>query len=130
LDGVAFRVGQSLIVNTAAPNRDRVALLTGLQPHRVPSQVNRLAFREGFWTIAHALRAAGYETAAIGKMHFFPPHADHGFETMRLCEHPRVFKPTGSTWLKRMLSGAPTQRVERDVHPQPSWSDPGAGISE
>jgi len=71
----------------------RVALLTGLQPHRVPSQVNRLALREGFWTIAHALRAAGYETAAIGKMHFFPPHADHGFETMRLCEHPRVFKP-------------------------------------
>ncbi len=33
------------------------------------------------------LAAAGYETAAIGKMHFAPLHAEHGFETMRLCEH-------------------------------------------
>jgi arylsulfatase len=65
----------------------RVALLTGLQPHRVPTQVTRFALREGFWTIARGLAAAGYETALIGKMHFAPIHADHGFETMRLCEH-------------------------------------------
>ena len=65
----------------------RVALLTGLQPHRVPTQENRFALREGFWTVAHELRRAGYETALIGKMHFAPVHARHGFETMRLCEH-------------------------------------------
>lgn len=65
----------------------RTALLTGLQPHRVPTQENGLALKEGFWTVAHALRAAGYETALIGKMHFAPVHATHGFETMRMCEH-------------------------------------------
>jgi choline-sulfatase len=65
----------------------RVSLLTGLQPHRVPTQENRFALREGFWTLARELAAAGYETAAIGKMHFSPVHADHGFETLRLCEH-------------------------------------------
>jgi len=65
----------------------RTALLTGLHPHRLPTQINRFALREGFWTIARALRDAGYETALIGKMHFVPVHADHGFETMRLCEH-------------------------------------------
>lgn len=65
----------------------RSALLTGLQPHRLPSQENGMALREGFWTVAHALRKAGYETALIGKMHFAPVHAEHGFETMRLCEH-------------------------------------------
>jgi arylsulfatase A-like enzyme len=65
----------------------RVALLTGLQPHRVPTQENGITLREGFWTVAHALRRAGYETALIGKMHFSPVHARHGFETMRLCEH-------------------------------------------
>jgi choline-sulfatase len=65
----------------------RSALLTGLAPHRLPTQENGSALREGFWTVAHALRAAGYETALFGKMHFAPVHADHGFETMRLCEH-------------------------------------------
>jgi len=65
----------------------RAALLTGLQPHRLPTQENGHALREGFWTVAHELRRAGYETALIGKMHFAPVHARHGFETMRLCEH-------------------------------------------
>jgi arylsulfatase len=65
----------------------RVSLLTGLQNHRVPTQRNRYALREGFWTVAHALRNAGYETALIGKAHFAPIHAQHGFDTVRLCEH-------------------------------------------
>lgn len=65
----------------------RTALLTGLQPHRLPTQENGSALREGVWTVAHELRRAGYETALIGKMHFAPVHARHGFETMRLCEH-------------------------------------------
>lgn len=73
----------------------RVSLLTGLQHHRVPIQVNRFALREGFWTVAHALRQAGYQTALIGKMHFAPIHAQHGFDVMRLCEHltPNDFRP-------------------------------------
>jgi arylsulfatase A-like enzyme len=65
----------------------RTSLLTGLHNHRVPTQVNRFALREGFWTIARALKHAGYETALIGKGHFAPIHAEHGFDTMRLCEH-------------------------------------------
>jgi arylsulfatase len=65
----------------------RVALMTGLEPHRVPTQENQFALQEGFWTIAHELREAGYETALIGKAHFAPVHAHHGFETLRLCEH-------------------------------------------
>jgi choline-sulfatase len=65
----------------------RVALMTGLEPHRVPTQENPWALREGFWTVAHALRNAGYQTALVGKAHFAPVHAEHGFETLRLCEH-------------------------------------------
>jgi arylsulfatase A-like enzyme len=65
----------------------RVSLLTGLHNHRVPTQLNRYALREGFWTVAHALRQVGYETVLIGKMHFAPIRAQHGFERMRLCEH-------------------------------------------
>jgi choline-sulfatase len=65
----------------------RVALMTGIEPHRVPHQENEWALREGFWTVAHELRRAGYETALIGKAHFAPVHAQHGFDTLRLCEH-------------------------------------------
>ncbi len=65
----------------------RVALLTGIEPHRVPTQENPWALREGFWTVARELRRAGYQTALIGKAHFAPVHAQHGFETLRLCEH-------------------------------------------
>jgi arylsulfatase len=65
----------------------RTALLTGLHPHRLPTQDNGFALREGTWTVAHALRSAGYETALFGKMHFAPVHAQHGFDVMRCCEH-------------------------------------------
>lgn len=65
----------------------RASLLTGLAHHRVPLESNTLALRQGFWTIARALRAIGYQTALVGKMHFFPMYAEHGFDTMRLSEH-------------------------------------------
>lgn len=65
----------------------RASLLTGVHHHRLPTQVNRLALREGFWTVAHSLRQVGYETALIGKMHFAPVRAQHGFDISRLCEH-------------------------------------------
>ena len=82
--GVVFETAYSA-ATTCVPAR--VALLTGLHPHRAPAQENGVALREGFWTVAHELRSAGYETALFGKMHFAPVHAAHGFETMRLCEH-------------------------------------------
>ena len=82
--GVVFDTAYSA-ATVCVPARN--ALLTGLHPHRLPTQENGLALREGTWTVAHALRSAGYETALFGKMHFSPVHAQHGFETMRLCEH-------------------------------------------
>jgi arylsulfatase len=66
----------------------RVSLLTGLQHHRVPKQPGSwLALREGYWTIARELQRAGYATALVGKMHATPIRAQHGFDTLRLCEH-------------------------------------------
>jgi choline-sulfatase len=65
----------------------RIGLLTGVQWNRLPGWKHWPALRPGIWTVAHAFRAAGYETALIGKMHFTPAHADHGFDVMRLAEH-------------------------------------------
>lgn len=65
----------------------RACLLTGLMHHRVRTEPGVHALRRGFWTVARALRDAGYETALVGKMHFSPMYADHGFDTMTLAEH-------------------------------------------
>jgi arylsulfatase len=95
--GVVFRSAYSA-GSTCVPAR--VGLLTGVQPRRLPRQPGTIALREGVWTIAHALRGAGYDTALIGKMHFTPMHADHGFDVMRTSEHlgasTHALRPDGS----------------------------------
>lgn len=65
----------------------RIGLLTGVQARRIPKRWGTTALQEGVWTIAHALRSQGYDTALIGKMHFTPMHANHGFSVIRTSEH-------------------------------------------
>ena len=66
----------------------RVSLLTGLAAHRVPVEPGTdLHLRQGTATVARTLRAAGYQTALVGKMHFWPMNGDYGFDLMRTCEH-------------------------------------------
>jgi arylsulfatase len=64
----------------------RTSLMTGLLDHRAP-YLEPFVLDPGFFTVPHALRAAGYETALIGKMHFTPMRSPHGFEHMRVVEH-------------------------------------------
>jgi choline-sulfatase len=103
----------------------RMALLTGLHHHRLPTQVNGLALREGFFTVAHALGAVGYDTALIGKMHFAPVRAHHGFATSRIAEHMSglVAKPGAAAetddyhyWLRS--EGHNDWRFEREARGQ------------
>ena len=82
--GVVFRSAYS-VASTCVPAR--IGLLTGVQPSRLPRRRPTFALEPGVWTVAHALRAEGYETALIGKMHFHPIHADHGFDLIRTSEH-------------------------------------------
>ncbi|MDG2305760.1 MAG: sulfatase-like hydrolase/transferase [Candidatus Binatia bacterium] len=74
----------------------RASLTTGVHHHRWPQQRRTdkvVAIRPGAWTWAHALRAAGYSTALVGKMHYMPRQAPHGFDYMALCEHwPASFR--------------------------------------
>lgn len=84
LDGVRFTDAHSSS-STCIPSR--TSIFTGLHHHRVPQQDEHISIRPGVWTVASALRDAGYETAAIGRMHLHPVHADVGFETMRICEN-------------------------------------------
>src|SRR5688572_2161706 len=50
----------------------RTSLLTGLFDQRLPRGPDGRALKDGYWTLARALSAAGYETGLFGKMHFSP----------------------------------------------------------
>lgn len=90
-NGVVFEQAYSAST-TCIPAR--VGLLTGLQAHRVPVlEADGLSPAEGIWTVARALRRAGYQTALVGKMHLRPIHARHGFEIMQMCEHLEALSP-------------------------------------
>jgi arylsulfatase len=90
----------------------RSSLMTGLLPHRVPTGGGRTrartpsgrALREGYWTLAHALRDAGYRTGLFGKMHFSPIRAQHGFDIMQTCEHlPAGYDPNEQDDYRRWI---------------------------
>lgn len=86
-EGVIFDAAYSSST-TCVPAR--TSLMTGVLDHRARHQ-GPLALEEGWWTVPNALRAAGYQTALIGKMHFHPMRADHGFDHVRLCEHLNAY---------------------------------------
>jgi choline-sulfatase len=119
----------------------RTSLLTGLHPHRV-EYADRYALRPGFFTLPHALRAAGYQTALIGKMHFNPMRTPHGFEHMEVCEHLNAY-PLGPTeqpeldhyhdWLA--ARGLPDWRYEvpggdGEVYPYPIETHPTSWVRD
>jgi len=58
----------------------RASMLTGRLPSRTGVYDNAAELPAGIPTIAHYLRAAGYQTSLIGKMHFVGPDQHHGFE--------------------------------------------------
>ena len=62
----------------------RASMLTGQNPrtHRIlgNQETSRTIGREG--TLPSVLRECGYQTAAIGKMHFGPERTRHGFDEM------------------------------------------------
>jgi choline-sulfatase len=58
----------------------RFSLLAGRRPSSIGAYDNAAELPAGTPTIAHVLRAAGYETTLAGKMHFVGPDQLHGFE--------------------------------------------------
>jgi arylsulfatase A-like enzyme len=80
----------------------RAALLTGKLPHQTGVFDNDTPLPQGTPTFVRELREAGYQTQAIGKMHFQPPRADHGFERLWLSEElPR--SPGEDEYLRFLL---------------------------
>jgi len=73
----------------------RASLLTGLPPSALGTYDNAAELPASVPTIAHHLRALGYETCVAGKMHFIGPDQLHGFEQRLTTD---VY-PAGLDWV-------------------------------
>jgi choline-sulfatase len=72
----------------------RFALLAGRRPSAIAAYDNAAELPAATPTIAHVLRADGYDTALAGKMHFVGPDQLHGFEERLTTD---VY-PSGFDW--------------------------------
>ena len=72
----------------------RRTLITGTRPstHRVLSNIDLEFFLP---TLPEALRAAGYQTHVVGKMHLFPKRKRYGFDSMVWSDGPYEGKDIG-----------------------------------
>jgi choline-sulfatase len=73
----------------------RASLMSGLLPSRTGAIDNAGELPASVPTFAHHLRAAGYRTILVGKMHFIGPDQLHGFEERPV---PDVY-PAGLDWI-------------------------------
>ncbi|HOZ45409.1 MAG TPA: sulfatase-like hydrolase/transferase [Candidatus Hydrogenedentes bacterium] len=112
----------------------RSTLLTGQYPSTHGVLGNRQGLPTSSTTLPATLKASGYNTAAIGKMHFNPPRADYGFDVMQLAEqdgHGR-YVDDYHAWLKEqgVLDEMDVwDQVDRDSAPKRYWDTFGAMTS-
>lgn len=66
--------------NTPLCAPSRASMMTGRLPSEIGCFDNGDDFASSEPTFAHRLRAVGYHTALIGRMHFIGPDQEHGFE--------------------------------------------------
>lgn len=90
-DGVVF---ENAYCNSPLCAPSRASMMTGRLPSRVGVYDNAAEFPSSMPTIAHLLRARGYETCLVGKMHFIGPDQLHGFEERLTTD----FYPAGLDW--------------------------------
>ena len=97
----------------------RAAFMTGKHLHRVRAYDNGSPFPSDEATWAHMLRAADYEVALDGKMHFVGPDSLHGFE--RQLTRDSTSRIAGSEWLdpfpRGFRDGATTRRWVEEAGP-------------
>jgi len=80
----------------------RYSFLSGLWVHEHQAWGNHATPRPGTPMFPAIMRAAGYRTKAVGKMHFTPTYLDVGFDEMELAEQDGVgrFDDDYHRWLK------------------------------
>ena len=96
----------------------RMSFMTSRRPTANRVWTNQHILSSGIPTWAHAMSNAGYETALVGRMHFWGPDQRHGFER----------RPVGEYWAGHR--GAPSTGMEREEGPPLFTAIPGAAAGQ
>ncbi len=132
-DGVLFR---SSFCTWPVCTPSRYSLLSGqyVRQHRGRSNVATLL--PATPTFANLLRAAGYRTKAVGKMHFMPAYLDVGFSELQLAEQNgrgRLADDYHRYLKQRSLIDSvdlmDQEQPYRNQAPEEYWKTFGAGVS-
>jgi arylsulfatase A-like enzyme len=100
--------------NAPVCTASRQSFLTGRYPRTLGVTLLQTPLPDGTPTLARLLRAAGYDTAAVGKMHF-NSSLTHGFDLrVDLPEHARWLKERGPRPLPDGVAVQPPWRPFRD----------------
>ncbi|GES50743.1 choline-sulfatase [Rhizobium sp. NBRC 114257] len=100
----------------------RASFMSGQLPSRTRVYDNAAEFCSDIPTFAHHLRAAGYQTALSGKMHFVGPDQMHGFEERLTTD----IYPADFGWTPDYTK--PGERIDWWYHNLGSVT--GAGVAE
>ena len=103
-EGTTFRYHFTVGV-ACAPNR--ASLMTGRYPVAHGVIRNGIKMPEDEVTLTHVLRAKGYYTGQMGKLHFWPHkdrdhrehHPPYGFHQLRLSDEPGPYDDAYGRWL-------------------------------
>ncbi len=133
-DGVLYR-NSYCVWPVCTPSR--LSLMTGQYVKQHGGRSNRSTLLPGTPTYATILREAGYETTAVGKMHFTPAYQDVGFDMMLLAEqngrgrnvddYHRDLKEAG---ILNSLDLIDQERRYRKDAAQSYWDSFGAHVSD
>ena len=104
-EGVRF---DHFYVQAPVCSPSRMSFLTGQYCSSVGIGCNGIELPEDTWTIAKLLKLNGYETAQIGKLHFWPhsvrshrdPHPAYDFDTLILSDEPGCYDDAYIKWVE------------------------------
>ena len=132
-DGVLFR---NSFCTWPVCTPSRYSLLSGQYVKQHRGRSNQATLLPGTPTFPALLRAAGYNTAAVGKMHFTPAYQDVGFSELQLAEqnghgrfvddYHRYLKERG---LIDSVDLVDQERPYRSRAPRDYWQTFGAAVS-
>jgi arylsulfatase A-like enzyme len=115
----------------------RYSMLSGQYIHQHRCLTNRSTLSPDIPALPELLRAAGYKTTAVGKMHFTPTYLDVGFDEMYLAEQcgDGRYEDDYHRWLRSEgvcdgIDMIDQVREFRDGAPEAYWENFGASSSD